>query len=202
LFQSLLEHPAVLDLTKHILGPTMLNESYLVHSCDANVARPGGQEQHLHLDRTKLGDGQTRPLQSRFVFCLDQFEEENGATRLVPGSHLWNDRIDATRSTHYESVPAEAPSGSLIVFTDMLLHGTGANVTADRERVSVNFGYCPPWYRPMINYPLALDPDAMEGTSRTLRQLLGLSETMIVDEPWDSASEKLRALCVSPTMDW
>ena len=31
----------MLELTKHILGPTVLDESYLVHSVDANVTRPG-----------------------------------------------------------------------------------------------------------------------------------------------------------------
>ena len=203
LFRAPLEHPAVLDLTRHILGPTLLNESYLVHSYDANVTRPGGRAQHLHLDRTKLYDGHTTPLQSRFILCLDPFDAENGATRLVPGSHLWNDRIDMSGNTYYESVPAEAPAGSLVIYTDMLLHGTGANVSADRERASLNFGYCPPWCRPMINYPVALDPTVMEGSSRTLRQLLGYSVVMTgCAEPWESASEQLRSLCVPPTMEW
>jgi ectoine hydroxylase-related dioxygenase (phytanoyl-CoA dioxygenase family) len=203
LFRSVLEHSVVLELTRHILGPTLFNESYLVHSHDANVTRPGGVAQGLHRDRTvKLNGDPGVPLQSRFILCLDPFDAENGATRVVPGSHTWHD-IDTSGATHYESVPAEAPAGSLIVYTDMLLHGTGANVSADRERASLNFGYCPPWCRPMINYPLVLDPDVMEGASRTVRQLLGYSSTMIgLEEPWDSASAQLRALCVSPVMDW
>jgi ectoine hydroxylase-related dioxygenase (phytanoyl-CoA dioxygenase family) len=203
LFRAVLEHPVVLDLTRHILGPTLFNESYLVHSHDANVTRPGGKAQGLHRDRTVKFDGDPgQPLQSRFILCLDPFDEENGATRVVPGSHTWVD-ADLSGATTYESVPAEAPAGSLIVYTDMLLHGTGANLSADRERASLNFGYCPPWCRPMINYPLALDPEVMAEASPTVRQLLGYSSTMVgLDEPWDSASEQLRALCVSPVMSW
>jgi ectoine hydroxylase-related dioxygenase (phytanoyl-CoA dioxygenase family) len=203
LFRSVLEHPVVLDLTRHILGPTLYDESYLVHSHDANVTRPGGGAQGLHRDRTvKLDDDPGVALQSRFILCLDAFDAENGATRVVPGSHTWRE-VDMSGATQYESVPAEAPAGSLIVYTDMLMHGTGANVSADRERASLNFGYCPPWCRPTINYPLVLDPDVMEEASPTLRQLLGYSSTMIgLDEPWDSASAQLRGLCVSPVMDW
>jgi ectoine hydroxylase-related dioxygenase (phytanoyl-CoA dioxygenase family) len=201
LFRDILQHPVALELTKYILGPTVLNESYLLHSADCNVTRPGSGAQLIHLDSSTAF--QTKPLQSRFIWCVDPFEAENGATRVVPGSHLWNDRIDMSGATHYESVPAEAPPGSLIVYTDMVLHGTGANVSKDRERASINVGYCPPWCRPLINFPLVIDPKVMEGSSRTLRQLLGYSSVALGgDYQWDSASDQLRALCVPATMEY
>ena len=195
--RDFLEHPVALELTKYILGPTLLNESYLVHSYGANLTRPGSGAQFIHLDRGMDFHGQTKPLQSRFIWCLDPFDAENGATRVVPGSHLWNDRIDMTGATFYESVPAEAPPGSLIIYSDMLLHGTGANISADRERAGVIVGYCPPWCRPMINFPLVLDREAMNGATETLRQLLGYSSVSIgFDEQWDGFGAELRSLCV------
>lgn len=201
LFREILEHAVALELTKHILGPTILNESYLLHSADCNVTRPGSGAQLIHTDSsTNL---QTKPFQSRFIWCIDSFEVENGATRVVPGSHRWNDRIDMSGATYYESVPAEAPPGALIVYTDMLLHGTGANISTDRERASVNVGYCPPWCRPLVNFPLALDPKIMADTSRTLRQLLGYSSVALgLDYQWESADEQLRALCVPATIEY
>jgi len=202
-FRDFLEHPVALELTKYILGPTLMNESYLVHSYGANVTRPGSAEQFIHLDRGMDFHGMTKPLQSRFIWCLDPFDAENGATRVVPGSHLWNDRVDMTGATFYESVPAEAPPGSLLIYSDMLLHGTGANVSADRERAAVIVGYCPPWCRPMINFPLVLDSEVMQGTSQTLRQLLGYSSVSIgFDEQWEGVGESLRNLTVPVTMTW
>ena len=95
-----------------------------------------------------------------------------------------------TGASYYESVPAEPPAGSLIVYSDMLLHGTGANVSDNMERAGVIVGYCPPWCRPMINFPLALDADVMRETSSTLRQLLGYSSVSIgFDEQWEGAQE-------------
>jgi ectoine hydroxylase-related dioxygenase (phytanoyl-CoA dioxygenase family) len=202
-FRELLEQPVLLDLVKHILGPTILDESYLVHSVDANVTRPGSGAQLIHVDAARNTRDQVTPYQARFIWCLDAFDEENGATRVVPGSHRWNDRIDMSGATFYESVPATAPAGSLIIYTDMLLHGTGANVSADRERASINFGYCPPWCRPLINFPLVIDPRSMVGASRTLRQLLGYSSVVNgFDTPWKSAPAELRALAVPATMEY
>lgn len=202
-FRDILENPIVLELSKYILGPTVLDESYLVHSVDANVTRPGSGAQFIHLDASNQAGYQSTPNQSRFIWCLDEFAEENGATRVVPGSHRWNDRVDMTGDTFYASVPAEAPAGSIIIYTDMLLHGTGANISANRERASINFGYTMPWCRPSVNFPLVLDPEVMKGTSPTLRQLLGYSSVMNGgDYPWDSASDELRALCVPATMTY
>lgn len=202
-FCELLEEPALLDLVKHILGPTMLNESYLVQSLDANVTRPGSGAQFIHLDAARDTRDQAVPYHARFIWCLDAFDEDNGATRIVPGSHRWNDRVDMSGATFYESVPAIAPAGSLIIYTDMLLHGTGANVSADRQRASINFGYCPPWGRPLINFPLVLDPGFMKSTSRTVRQLLGYSSVANgADYVWTSASDELRSLVVPSTIEY
>lgn len=202
-FQELIEQPVLLEFVKYILGPTMLDESYLLHSLDANVTRPGSGEQFIHLDAARDTRDQAVPYQARFIWCIDDFDEENGATRIVPGSHRWNDRIDMTGATYYESVPAVAPAGSLIIYTDMLLHGTGANISTNRQRASINFGYCQPWCRPLINFPLVLDPRSLEGASRTLRQLLGYSSVVNgFDSPWNSAPDELRSLVVPATMEY
>jgi ectoine hydroxylase-related dioxygenase (phytanoyl-CoA dioxygenase family) len=201
LFRDILEHPVVLEMTKYILGPTVGNESYLVHSYDANITRPGSGQQAIHTDASTGILNQSNPFQARFIWTLDDFEEENGATRIVPGSHLGE--VDFSGATQYESIPAVAPQGSLIIYTDKLLHGAGANISTDRERASLNLGYCMPWHRPMINFPVIVEPKVMEGASVTLRQLLGYSETTIgYYERWDGVSSDLRELLVSPTMTY
>ena len=201
--RDLLEHPVALEMTRHILGPQLFDESFLVHSYGANITRPGSAQQFIHRDRGVAQPFIDGALQSRFIWCLDDFTAENGATRMVPGSHKWGHAIDMTGQSFYESVAAEAPRGSLIIYTDMVLHGTGANVSADKERAGVIVGYCPPWCRPMINFPLVLDPAALKDSSVTLRQLLGYSSVSIgFDEQWESASDELRALNVPVTMQW
>jgi ectoine hydroxylase-related dioxygenase (phytanoyl-CoA dioxygenase family) len=200
-FQDLLEHPVALEMTRHILGSNIMKESYLLHSYGANITRPGSGQQFIHKDRSSKQAVVSGALQSRFIWCLDDFTEENGATRMVPGSQHYV--ADLTGATTYESVPAEAPRGSLLIYDDRILHGTGANVCADKERAGIIVGYTPPWCRPMAHFPSVLDPARMKDASVTVRQLLGYSSVVVgFDAPWEYARPEVRALVVPPKMNW
>lgn len=200
-FRDILEHELPLHITREILGPQTLDESYLVHSYGANVTRPGSAQQGIHRDRSGAIPLSAGAAQTRFIWCLDDFVEENGATRMVPGSH--RDTEPQSWTVQYESVPAEAPAGSVLIYTDLLLHGTGANVSTNLERAGVIVGYCPPWWKPMINFPMTTDPDVMQGSSRILRQILGYSSVAVgFEEPWTYAPSAVQALIVPPEMEW
>lgn len=200
-FRDILEHPLPLQITRDVLGPQTLNESFLVHSYGANVTRPGSAQQAIHRDRGGAVPLSAGAAQTRFIWCLDDFDAENGATRVVPGSH--KDLAPQIWSAQYESVPAEAPAGSVLIYTDLLLHGTGANVSSDRQRAGVIVGYCPPWWKPMINFPMTTDPEVLRGSSVELRQLLGYSSVAVgFEEPWEFASQAVRDLVVPPEMKW
>lgn len=200
-FRDILEHPLALQITKEILGPQTLNESFLIHSYGANVTRPGSAQQGIHRDRGGNVPLSAGAAQTRFIWCLDDFVEENGATRMVPGSH--RDTEPQSWTVRYESVPAEAPAGSVLIYTDMLLHGTGANRSSNLERAGVIIGYCPPWWKPMINFPMTTDPEALRDSSVTLRQLLGFSSVSIgFDEPWTYAPKAVQDLLVTPEINW
>ena len=200
-FRDILEHELPLQFTKELLGPQTLNESYLVHSYGANVTRPGSAQQGIHRDRSGAVPLVAGAAQTRFIWCLDDFVEENGATRVVPGSH--RDTEPQSWTVQYESVPAEAPAGSVLIYTDLLLHGTGANVSSNLERAGVIIGYCPPWWKPMINFPMTTDPEVMKGSSKVLRQLMGYSSVSVgFDEPWTYAPEAVKELVVPPEMEW
>jgi len=200
-FRDILEHELPLQITREVLGPQTLDESYLIHSYGANVTRPGSAQQAIHRDRSGAIPLSAGPTQTRFIWCLDDFVEENGATRVVPGSH--KDTEAQSWTVQYESVPAEAPAGSVLIYTDLLLHGTGANTSRELERAGVIVGYCPPWWKPMITFPMTTNPDVMRGSSKVLRQLLGYSSVAVgFDEPWTYAPAAVRDLLVTPEMEW
>ncbi|GLV30483.1 hypothetical protein TomTYG75_29980 [Sphingobium sp. TomTYG75] len=200
-FRDILEHELPLQLTRELLGPQTLDESYLVHSYGANVTRPGSAQQGIHRDRSGAMPLSAGAAQTRFIWCLDDFVEANGATRMVPGSH--RDTEPQSWAVQYESVPAEAPAGSVLIYTDLLLHGTGANTSTDLERAGVIIGYCPPWWKPMINFPMTIDPEVMKGSSKILRQILGYSSVSVgFDEPWTYAPDAVKELIVTPEMEW
>ena len=70
------------------------------------------------------------------LWALDDFTADNGATRIVPGSHLRR----AGKPEAAEAVPAEMPAGSVLLFSGRLYHGAGANTTG-RPRLGVVIDY-------------------------------------------------------------
>ncbi|KAL1966010.1 hypothetical protein VTN77DRAFT_4950 [Rasamsonia byssochlamydoides] len=86
--------------------------------------------------------------------AIDDFTADNGATRMVPGSHLWDSK---RRPTMEESIPMVCPAGSVIYFLGTTWHCGGPNTT-DKPRRAATVQYCQPFIRPVENQFLAVDP--------------------------------------------
>ncbi|WP_067733041.1 phytanoyl-CoA dioxygenase family protein [Novosphingobium naphthalenivorans] len=197
-FRDLVEDPMAMEMAQFILGPSYLNEPFLLHALSANVTRPGSRDMGIHGDTDYILPHYDAPLFARVIWFLDDFDEEVGATRVVPGSHRLGHLPIKDGSVRYESVAAEGPAGSALIYDGRLYHGTGANRSKDRERAGVIAGYIHPWMRPMGFFPLLLDPEMMKGASERCRQLLGYSTVNIgFDQPWKYAPAEIDALRVS-----
>lgn len=166
-FVDLAEHPVALGLLRSVLGWPML-----LGNLSGNITGPGGAAGHLHPDQIFVPEPWPhQPQGANAAWCLDDFTADNGATRFVPGSHLLN-RMP-TASDAPESVPMEAPAGSLVVFDSRLWHQTGANRTADQRRAAVFGWYTRPIYRQQENWYLSLSPAVRQFASDDLLVLLG-----------------------------
>ena len=104
------------------------------------------------------------------MWALTDFTEENGATRLAPGSHLWEDGTDY--GAELETVPAEMGRGSVLVWHGSLWHAGGANRTAER-RVGIAMNYCAGFIRQQENQQLRIPREIAARFSPRLRQLVG-----------------------------
>jgi len=103
------------------------------------------------------------------MWALDDFTEANGATRFVPGSHLWAER-NPTGSE--EVVRAVMPAGSVAFYLGKIWHGGGDNST-DRPRLGVILEYVAAWLRPQENHILAVPRETMAELPERLQELLG-----------------------------
>lgn len=104
--------------------------------------------------------------------AITDFTEENGATRLLPGSHHADHAPDPL-ATH-DTVAAEMPAGSVLVWVGSPWHGGGANRT-DRRRVGIAMNYCPGFIRQQENQQLGLSVDLVRRFPRRLQELVGYS---------------------------
>lgn len=126
-FERMLRTPKVLAAARHVLGDVRVN------SLNYRSAPPGHGEQALHSD-CNFGvrdDGSYRICNS--MWAVDNFTTDNGATRVVPGTHrsgkLPADVTEDPMAPHPDEVLLTAEAGSVIVFNGHLWHSGTANRT-------------------------------------------------------------------------
>ena len=176
--------PHVIELAEAILLPYCKN--IRMHTLQVVEIHSGEQAQKLHRDDGLWPVPGTRyPLSLTVQFALSDFEAEIGATRVVPGSQHWPEARffqeanwrDFCRPPAHLSSDAidvvEMPAGSAVIWSGQILHGAGANTTADRFRRSVGTGFHLGWLIGEANQTLLYPPEVAKGFPRRLQQLMG-----------------------------
>jgi ectoine hydroxylase-related dioxygenase (phytanoyl-CoA dioxygenase family) len=92
--------------------------------------------------------------------------KENGATRIIPGSHLWDYSQPPPSSDDVSIECAELDPGDAFMMLGGCFHGAGANTTPDEERLV--YGKCMTW--PPLNLRYANQRKAAFSTRGYLRQ--------------------------------
>lgn len=137
------------------LNDFFLDEECLLYIMESIVIQPGEKAQVLHHDDAPTRLPRPRPaVTAATMICLDDYTETNGATRLIPGSHLWgSDRI----GDDGEARTAVCPRGSVVYFLGTTWHSGGQN-RSDRPRYALTVQFCQPFIRPLDNLMLSVDP--------------------------------------------
>ena len=148
----------------------VLDDGCLVSSLSSVRIGPGETAQPVHSDDQlyPVVDPDP-PVVCNTMWALTDFTAENGATRLVPGSHRGPKPEYGGR---YETVPAEMPRGSVLVWHGRLWHGGGANTTG-QDRVGIAMNYCAGWVRQQENQQLGVPPATVATFGPRLRRLMG-----------------------------
>ncbi|KAK4067230.1 uncharacterized protein Triagg1_7673 [Trichoderma aggressivum f. europaeum] len=139
----------------HALNNFFLDDDYLVYIMETITINPGEKAQALHHDDSVIRMPRPRPpVTAATMIVLDDYTEMNGATRIIPGSHLWgSDRL----GDESEAKSVVCPRGSVIYFLGTTWHSGGAN-RSDKPRYAATIQYCQPYIRPLENLMLAVDP--------------------------------------------
>lgn len=146
-------------------------EKLLLHLTQAISIHPGQSAQLIHRDRLGWGSHLPREIepQLNLIWAVTEFTVENGATRVVPGSHRWS---DGRKAKEGEIATAEMAAGSVLVYSGSVLHSGGEN-RSQACRLGLNIGYCLSWLRQEENQYLSCPPEIARQLDPALQALLG-----------------------------
>jgi len=137
-FERAIAMSTVLEGVAHVLG-----SEYKLSSLNVRVAEPNeGGLQPLHIDMGLLPDAQGFGT-CNTVWLLDDFTPENGALRVVPGSHKWGKRpqdvVEDPNAPHPQQILVTGKAGDVVVMNAAAWHGGTLNRTARPRRAMHGF---------------------------------------------------------------
>jgi len=185
LFAELVAHPLVMAFVEAELG-----ESCLLSALLAINLQPGETVQPWHFDDSGAKIPRPRPpLGVSTFWAIDDTTELNGATEIIPGSHLWDGEIiegavnpadfrsraaDRETADRMDAIKMTMPSGSLAITKGTLWHRGGAN-RSGRPRLIITPQYCAGWVRQLENMCLAVPAEIANTLPERVRELIGYS---------------------------
>jgi ectoine hydroxylase-related dioxygenase (phytanoyl-CoA dioxygenase family) len=124
-------------------------EPYIRYGSDFKVTMPGSTYFSPHFDTPYrydhyCNDFDDRALGMQFAIALDDFTEQNGATRFVPGSHRREMLKSDIRSGRYDDelrdhgISFVGPAGSVLIYHSRTLHSTMPNNSNQRRRLMLS----------------------------------------------------------------
>lgn len=167
---EMVAHPLVLDVADQVLWEK--KTTFQLHLTQAISIGPGADAQNLHRDQWCF-DFFPFPddmhVEVSTIWALDDFTEANGATRVVPHSHT---DADPGSFTPADTIAAEMPRGSVVLYTGRTVHGGGANTTG-AWRTGINVDYVLGWLRQEENQYLSVPIEIVRQLPVRVQRLMG-----------------------------
>lgn len=133
-FEKAIENPVVLAYMETVLGPDFKLSSFNVRSANPNSSCG----QPLHADSGAIADEKGYWV-CNSVWMLDDFTEENGALRVVPGSHRWKKLPEPGARVDGEML-VTGSAGTVVIMNAHMWHG-GTDNRTDKPRRAMHVYY-------------------------------------------------------------
>ncbi len=177
---KLFSHPAVLNILDGMLMEGSYNnaEPYYMYNNSARCPLKGNPGQQLHLD-SRL-PGMNYCLVANVIWLIDDFTEQNGATRVYPGSHKFMSFTENGK-IYDEEILITGKKGSVLIFNANLWHGGGPNFDGS-SRWALALGYARWFIKPAFDYFQNVPATIYNNLTEDQRKLIGLNLTPPKDE--------------------
>lgn len=203
-FRDMILHAGLHTVVRHVLGEEYLLSSYHAHFAHpgsktafhtdqfwmppptdeskrtllkpGSITRARNRGHHVGGERAMHPKTISPAVVCNAMWMVTNFTTENGATLLVPGSHLSGRQPDDGFDGDAPWVPAVGRAGTVAIFEGRTWHSTGENRTGE-PRVGLTTNFCAPQFRQQENYLLGTRPEVLESAPPELLKLIGF-------KPW------------------
>ena len=159
--------PRLVAIAQGVLGPHI--QISVVAMFDL---LPGAKAQGLHQDDGLWPIPRPHPpFVVNAVIAVDEFTKENGATQLVPKSHLWHDQI-VKQPPEVTPIQVEMKPGTMLIWTGALWHGGGANNT-NESRLAIDINFNLSYLAQQENQYIGVPRSEVERMPERLQRLIG-----------------------------
>jgi ectoine hydroxylase-related dioxygenase (phytanoyl-CoA dioxygenase family) len=166
---DLVMHPTVTGAVGSVLGHA---STFQLHLTQVISIEPGQGAQYIHRDQWAFDFFEFPAgyeVTCNTIWAMNDFTDENGGTRLIPGSHRFEDKLKFTEA---DTEAAEMRKGSVLLYTGALYHGGGPN-RSDGPRNGANITYCVGWLRQEENQYLSVPPEIARELPDDLLRMMG-----------------------------
>lgn len=169
IFDQFYTHPKLLAAISQVLGA-----EFKLSALNYRAALHGYGLQKLHVDwHQAVPPGQYKVCNS--IWLLDDFSGANGATRLVPGTHLAGtlpqDTLKDPYATHPDQILLEAPAGTVVIFNSHTWHGGTINKT-DKPRRAIHSYFCQRDQPQQVDQKRYIQQETLKRISEPVRRIL------------------------------
>ena len=152
-------------------GSHSLISSHAIELYPGEKAQPLHRDGNTHMQLLKMSRADSPEVLVNTILALVDVTEEMGATRVIPGSHLWPDFSVA--GDPRQAIPVLLTAGDLVLFSGKLLHGGGANITRDRPRRVLSTAFAIPFFMGEEAWPFAIPIEEARTYPKQVQAFLG-----------------------------
>ena len=163
---KLLEDEQLNNLLSELLGESWIMYAFTGSSCPPHATNYGGR---VHVDSPRLIENY--PTNIGVLWALDDFNKENGGTKVLPASHH-SDHIPDKEYFDTHALQVECTKGSLVIFNARVVHSTGFNHT-DKWRHALTMNACRSYMKQRMDWVRFIPDSITEELNDTAKRIIG-----------------------------
>jgi len=176
LFHDIISSPQLIAWMERIFDRPTAHIKFFLSSLQANISKPGAQGLKLHIDTPVPEPLPPWIIKANSIWILDDFTETNGATEVIPGSHLRprKPRHDDP-ADHAGIIKVIAPAGSVIMTHGAIWHRSAPNRSSG-DRIVLLGSFAASYAREISSEEdivRCLKPEILNAMSENLKNLIG-----------------------------